>query len=49
MNGVNDIIDELENANYDEGNELIAWLREKADVSDFISISARLREMPPRP
>ena len=45
MNGVNEIIDELENAYYDEGNDLVEWLRAKADISDFASISERLKEL----
>jgi CheY-like chemotaxis protein len=45
MNGVNEILDELESACYDEENDLIVWLRAKADISDFASIAVRLKEL----
>ena len=43
MNGVDTIMDELENNFYNTDNDLILWLREKVDISDFTSISTRLK------
>lgn len=42
MSGVNRVLNELESACYDEGNDLIRWLRERADVSDFAAIAERI-------
>ena len=45
MNGVNEIMDELESVCYEEGDDLIIWLREKAEISDFTSMAGRLRQL----
>ena len=45
MNGVNEIMDKLESTCYDEGNDLIIWLREKADLSDFVSMAGRIKDL----
>ena len=45
MNGVNDIMDELESYSYDRDDGLIAWLRGKADISDFASMAVRIKEL----
>jgi hypothetical protein len=37
-------MDELESANYDTGTELVAWLREKTDMSMFDEIIERLAQ-----
>ena len=42
MNGVNEIMDILERSCYDRDNDLVTWLREKADISDFASIAVRI-------
>ena len=39
MNGVDETIEKLESVCYDTDESLIVWLREKADISDFIAIT----------
>jgi signal transduction histidine kinase/DNA-binding NarL/FixJ family response regulator/HPt (histidine-containing phosphotransfer) domain-containing protein len=45
MNGVNEVMDELESSCYDEGDDLIAWLREKSEISDFTSMAGRIKDV----
>ena len=42
MNGVDETMDKLEEACYDDGNDLVAWLREKVNTSDFNAICERI-------
>jgi HPt (histidine-containing phosphotransfer) domain-containing protein len=39
MNEVDEIMDELESFYYDNDNDLIIWLREKINLSDFTSVA----------
>jgi HPt (histidine-containing phosphotransfer) domain-containing protein len=45
MNGVDDVMDELERFFYDNDNDLIGWLREKVDLSDLDSVEVRIKEL----
>jgi len=42
MKGIDEAIAELESADYEEGGELVAWLREKIDISEIKEIADRL-------
>jgi len=42
MNGIDEIMDELESADYSTDASLIIWLREKINESDFSSVVFRL-------
>jgi CheY-like chemotaxis protein len=42
MSGIDKAMTELESVNYEEGGELVAWLREKIDVSEFAEVAERL-------
>jgi len=44
MSGVDAIMEQLEKFSYDANGELIAWLRRKADISDFASMAARIKK-----
>jgi CheY-like chemotaxis protein len=44
MSSVDELMDELESANYSTDASLITWLREKIDNSDFSEIVSRLSE-----
>ena len=44
MNGIDDLMDQLESADYSEDASLITWLREKINGSDLSSIASRLLE-----
>ena len=44
MKGVDQVMDELESVSYDNDGELVAWLRDKIDGSDFSSVAERLSE-----
>ncbi|MDR0486628.1 MAG: transporter substrate-binding domain-containing protein, partial [Treponema sp.] len=43
MNSVDQAMSELESADYEEGADLVAWLREKIDISEFAEAAERLR------
>jgi HPt (histidine-containing phosphotransfer) domain-containing protein len=43
MSGIDKAMSELESTDYEEGTDLIAWLREKIDVSEFAEAAERLR------
>jgi len=43
MSGVDDCMEELQRFNYEKGNDLISWLQEKIDVSDFDAVSERIQ------
>jgi len=42
MNGADEVLEQLERACYDKDNDLIAWLREKIDTSNFAEATERL-------
>ena len=44
MNGADEIMDELESADYETDASLVTWLRERIDESDFSSAARRLSE-----
>ena len=44
INGIDDILYELESYDYDEGSDIVKWLREKADDLDFSEIERGLKE-----
>jgi len=44
MGGVDDIMDELEGAAYEEDGGLVRWLRDRVNQSDFASIVKRLSD-----
>jgi CheY-like chemotaxis protein len=44
MNGIDNIMDELENANYTNNASLVVWLREKINESDFSAVTEKLLE-----
>jgi PAS domain S-box-containing protein len=43
MGGIDQAMSELESTNYEEGAELLAWLRERIDVSELAEAAERLR------
>jgi CheY-like chemotaxis protein len=43
MSGIDKAMSELESADYEEGADLIAWLKEKIDVSEIAEAAERLR------
>jgi HPt (histidine-containing phosphotransfer) domain-containing protein len=45
MTGVDNVMAELESADYEEDQELVAWLREKVDISEFAEAAQRLSEI----
>ena len=45
INNIEKIMDELESASYEKDADLVAWLREKIDMMDYIEVSERLAEM----
>ena len=42
MKGIDNVLERLEGANYDRDGELVSWLREKINESDFTSVIERL-------
>ena len=42
MNVIDDVMDELESANYETDSSLVPWLREKINDLDFTSVALRL-------
>jgi hypothetical protein len=36
---------ELESADYDEGADLVTWIREKIDISKMGDVAKRLKEL----
>ena len=44
MNGADRVMEQLESACYDQDNDLIIWLREKVDISDFPAITERIKQ-----
>jgi HPt (histidine-containing phosphotransfer) domain-containing protein len=42
MSGIDEAMSELESADYEEDSELLAWLREKIDISEFAEAVQRL-------
>ena len=44
INGIDDTMDKLEGASYDNDAELVRWLREKINSMDLSAIAARLNE-----
>ncbi|GBU27631.1 histidine kinase [Treponema sp. R8-4-B8] len=42
MKGIDEAMAELESADYDEGADLVKWLREKIDISEIKEIADRL-------
>ena len=42
MNGIDDVMDELESANYETDAPLVTWLREKIDELEFSAVASRL-------
>ena len=45
MNGADAAMEQLESVCYDTGNDLIVWLREKIDISDFPAIAERIKDL----
>jgi len=45
MSGIDEAIEELVKNDYEEGGDLVAWLKEKIDVSEIGEASARLAEV----
>jgi HPt (histidine-containing phosphotransfer) domain-containing protein len=43
MNGIDKAMSELESADYEEDADLVTWLREKIDISEFAEAAAQLR------
>jgi hypothetical protein len=43
MNGIDKAMSELESADYEEDADLVTWLREKIDISEFAEAAERLR------
>jgi len=44
MNGIDGIMAELDKADYEEDGDLVAWLKEKIDISEIDEAAARLAE-----
>ena len=44
MNGIEKILELLENYNYENGNDLVEWIKERVEMSEFIEISDRIIE-----
>jgi CheY-like chemotaxis protein len=44
MSGIDQAMSELESADYEEGADLMAWLKEKIDISEIAEVAERLRE-----
>jgi len=44
MKGIDEVMDEMESADYKENASLVAWLREKINAMDFSSAATRLSE-----
>jgi len=44
MKGIDEAIAELESTDYEEGGELVAWLREKIDISEIKEVADRLAQ-----
>ena len=42
MDGIDRVMDQLENADYDTGGALVTWLRECVDGLDFAEAAERL-------
>ncbi|MDR0456355.1 MAG: transporter substrate-binding domain-containing protein [Treponema sp.] len=42
ISGINQAMSELESADYEEGSNLVAWLREKIDTAEFAEAAMRL-------
>jgi signal transduction histidine kinase/CheY-like chemotaxis protein len=42
MSGIDKAMTELESADYDEDTELVAWIREKIDISEIAEVEQRL-------
>ncbi|MCL2126630.1 MAG: ATP-binding protein [Treponema sp.] len=49
MNGVDDVMEELDKADYNEGGSLLAWLRDKIKDLDFSAAAQRLSEYAQEP
>jgi len=45
MDGIEDILSELEKNEYDENGDLIKWIREKVDISKMNEVIKRLEEV----
>jgi len=45
INGIDDILNELEAYEYEENGSIVKWLREKADDLDFTAISNGIKEL----
>jgi hypothetical protein len=43
MSGIDRAMSELESADYEEGADLVAWLKEKIGISEFAEAAERLR------
>jgi hypothetical protein len=43
MSGIDDAVAELDKYDYDEGADLIAWLKEKIVVSEIDEVAERLK------
>ena len=44
MAGIDIVMEELESADYEKEADLIAWLREKIDVVNYLEVVERLAE-----
>jgi HPt (histidine-containing phosphotransfer) domain-containing protein len=44
MSGIDQAMSELESADYEENGDLVAWLREKINISEIAEVAARLKE-----
>jgi len=45
MDGIEEVMKELESADYDEDADLITWMREKIDISKMGEVAKRLKEI----
>ena len=45
MDGVDEVMSEIEKQQYESDNELSLWLRKNVDVVNFEAIAARLQGM----
>jgi len=45
MSGIDEAMAELDKNDYEEGADLVAWLKEKIDISEIDDAAARLAEV----
>ena len=44
VNSADNVMEELERANYESGAELVTWIKEKINESDFSAVASRISE-----